>query len=159
MQYLMLIILWLGCSEKESEEISSDTAEETSGNTCSSMCEVALTCTELQDQEIIFGTVQEGCEEKCLEFEYSMSECTLASTDCDQLAECTRHTTNDDIGVCEEVCSLAIECGLTSDSDQCSIDCSMILGGFADAYYGAGLQCWASAEECSVAEQCPVLFY
>ena len=91
-----------------------------------------------------------------------MSECTLASDDCDELADCTRHTTNDDIGVCDGVCSLAVQCGLTDNSDQCSIDCSMILGGFAGAYYGAGLQCWDSAQaedECSVAAQCPALFY
>jgi hypothetical protein len=62
-----------------------------------------------------------------------------------------------------EACDLVTsECGFTEDVGQCNIDCSMVFGGFAGAFYGAGLQCWENAvaqNNCDIASQCPTIYY
>jgi len=141
-----------------------DTGPETQTADCESLCSLALGCEDVPSSAGIFGATQAECEERCTQsMEWSMSECTRSASDCAGLVECTRLTTNDDIGVCEAACDLVVnECGFTSDVGQCGIDCSMVLGQFAGDYFGAGLQCWQAAVDegdCAIAEQCPAMYF
>ena len=165
---LLCLLFFMGCGEKTaSDSMTTDSSSEVdtanSLQDCASMCSLALECTSLQDQELIFGSEQPDCEERCATMEWSMAQCSLQSATCSDLAECTRHTTASDDTFCSEACSLIVnECGMSTDIDQCAIDCNMVVSGFAGVFYGAGVQCWNHAineNDCGIAEQCPQVSY
>ena len=137
-------------------------------NNCSTMCALALGCEGVQDQDLLFGTTQEECEEICsgtivtdglIPMAWSMDQCTRSAADCAGIVECTRHAVFGDDAVCQDACTMLMNvCGLDLDFNQCGIDCNMTFMGFNGTFYGAGVQCWeqaVEAQDCSHGDQCP----
>ena len=164
---VLTLPLFIHCSQPKNNdtaiEENSDTASDQMAS-CIDICTLALTCTEADNLSMVFGADQNACEAGCEgDMSDSMKTCAMAASNCEDIAACSRTTSNDDIGICESLCDLAGgECDLTSDIDQCNIDCSMLLGGFGDLVFGADIQCWESAisdQNCESASQCTPLFY
>ena len=145
-------------------DTSSDTATNSDLKDCATMCELATGCDSLPSQDVVFGSTQAECEERCSSsMEWYMAQCTRSASTCDDLSECTRPTNVGDADVCDSACELVVnECGLASDLGQCGIDCYMVIGYMGSDYFGAGVQCWQKAVDegdCAIAEQCPVMYF
>jgi len=164
---ILSIPLTLHCSEPKTTDTAIGGQPDTSvqlSQSCAELCSVALTCSDAENLNLIFGDDQSACEATCEgDMSSAMKSCAIPATQCSEIEECSRSTSNDDIGICEGICDLAAsQCNLTTDADQCNIDCSMLLGGFGDPVYGADLQCWNSAisdQDCNTASECIPLFY
>lgn len=132
------------------------------GGDCTSMCTLLLTCPDVPDRDLLFGTSQQACEAACTgTVEPYLRDCMIAATGCGQLGECTRCLTWNDIGFCRDpVCDFLVgECG-GSDVSQCYIDCEMYGSGAAGCFRGAGRSCWvqaANAHDCTAATACPTI--